>query len=248
MSLTRLLSAVISGSQNNIRNMASPCLERLPVVWNQSHTTAPPVAEHLKGPFSSSFIKTTELCQSARLHARQMQFFAIFMLRSNIQLVECVKKKTRSGQRGNSSSTYVQIQQCRSATYHWSSQRWNYRAAPERLMAQQLLFSLSRIYAWRSGNSIYNHHSYAEDFSFEQLGQRLRKNPFSSSFLWERRRGSCNHHLFTVTHVQIKTERRKRIWDEFHLDWLFLMPVRAILIQHQNQKSAVLACFKYNFT
>lgn len=161
------------------------------------------------------------------------------MLRPNIQLVECVKKN-RSGQRSNSSSTCVQIQRCRSVTYHWSSQYWNYRAAPERLMARQLLFSLSGIYGWRSGKSIYNHHSYAEDFSFKQLGQWLRKKPFSNSFLWERRRGSCNHHLFTVTHVQIKTERRKRIWDEFHLAWFFWMRLEEIFIQNQNQKSAVL--------
>lgn len=141
----------------------------------------------------------------------------------------------------------VQAHACRSsdagAQQSHSSQRWNYRAAPERLMAQQLLFSRSRIYAWRSGNSIYNHHSYAEDFSFKQLGQRLCKKPFSSSsssFLWERRRGSCNHHLFTVTRVQIKMEGRKGIRDEFHPGWFFLTLLEVCC--HSQSKSKI-SCF-----
>lgn len=96
----------------------------------------------------------------------EMHFFAALLPRFNIQLVECVVKRNKGGQRSNSSSTCVQIRQFRRAKYHWSSQHWNYRAAHERLMAQQLLFSLSCIYASRSGNSIYNHHSYVEDFFF----------------------------------------------------------------------------------
>lgn len=73
-----------------------------------------------------------------------------------------------------------------------------------------------------------------------KLGQRLGKKPFSTSFLWEHRRGSCNHHLFTVTHVWIKTEGRKKIWAEFHLGWGSLKLLEDILIQDQNRKSAIL--------
>lgn len=84
----------------------------LPVVPSQIHSAALPLSalptvRAFKGRYPIIIVSTTD-----------MQFFAILLPRFNIQLVECVVKRNKGGQRSNSSSTCVQIRQFRRAKYH----------------------------------------------------------------------------------------------------------------------------------
>lgn len=175
-----------------------------------------------------------------------MQFFAIFMLRSNIQLVECVKK----------------IEVDRGATVQAHACRSNDAGAQHITEAASAEITGLCLRGWWHNNCYFLSLAFMPEdleilfttttamrriFLLSNWGSGSVKKPFSSGFLWERRRGSCNHHLFTVTHVQIKTEGRKRIWDEFHLGWFFLTLPEEIFIQIRNQKSAVLVPWLENW-
>lgn len=161
MGLTSLLSAVISGLQNNTRNTVSACGEGLYLLCQVRFTVRLCLfllfqqSEHLKAAIPSSAFQPQK-CSSLPYSSPDSIY------NSGV----CCKKRNKGGQRSHSSSTCVQVRQFREQNTTEAAQHWNYRAAHERLMAQQLLFSLSCIYASRSGNSIYNHRSYVEDFFF----------------------------------------------------------------------------------
>lgn len=87
----------------------------LPVVPSQMHRAALPVSAL---PTVRAFKGRYPIIIIIIVSTTDMQFHAILLPRFNIQLVECVVKRNKGGQRSNSSSTCVPIPQFRRAKYH----------------------------------------------------------------------------------------------------------------------------------